>query len=84
MSAKTTQLRRMLDSGETEFILEAHNGLAARIVEEAGRTVLEDLDSANGIVLNGERVKGKAALFDGDVIQIGEVRLRYLVGDGAE
>ena len=36
MSAKTTQLRRMLDSGETEFILEAHNGLAARIVEEAG------------------------------------------------
>lgn len=26
----------MLKSGETEFILEAHNGLAARIVEEAG------------------------------------------------
>jgi len=26
----------MLTSGETEFILEAHNGLSARIVEEAG------------------------------------------------
>ncbi|MBT8065547.1 MAG: phosphoenolpyruvate mutase [Gammaproteobacteria bacterium] len=33
---KTTQLKQLLDSGETEFILEAHNGLAARIVEEAG------------------------------------------------
>ncbi|HMM77008.1 MAG TPA: phosphoenolpyruvate mutase [Gammaproteobacteria bacterium] len=33
---KTTRLRRMLQSPELEFILEAHNGLSARIVEEAG------------------------------------------------
>ena len=33
---KTTQLKNMLDSEQTEFILEAHNGLSARIVEEAG------------------------------------------------
>lgn len=33
---RTTQLRNMLTSGQTEFILEAHNGLSARIVEEAG------------------------------------------------
>jgi len=33
---KTTQLKNMLNSGQTEFILEAHNGLSARIVEEAG------------------------------------------------
>jgi phosphoenolpyruvate phosphomutase len=33
---KTTQLRNMLESQQTEFILEAHNGLSARIVEEAG------------------------------------------------
>ncbi len=33
---KTTQLKNMLSSGRTEFILEAHNGLSARIVEEAG------------------------------------------------
>jgi phosphoenolpyruvate phosphomutase len=33
---KTTQLKNMLASGQTEFILEAHNGLSARIVEEAG------------------------------------------------
>jgi len=29
-------LRNLLNSGRTEFILEAHNGLSARIVEEAG------------------------------------------------
>ena len=33
---KTTRLRALLESPQTEFILEAHNGLAARIVEEAG------------------------------------------------
>ncbi len=33
---KTTQLKNLLNSPQTEFILEAHNGLSARIVEEAG------------------------------------------------
>ncbi len=33
---KTSQLKNLLQSGQTEFILEAHNGLAAKIVEEAG------------------------------------------------
>jgi phosphoenolpyruvate phosphomutase len=33
---KTTQLRKLIESPETEFILEAHNGLSARIVQEAG------------------------------------------------
>ena len=33
---KTTQLRRLLAGDELEFILEAHNGISARIVEEAG------------------------------------------------
>jgi len=33
---KTSQLKALLQSDRTEFILEAHNGLAARIVEEAG------------------------------------------------
>jgi phosphoenolpyruvate phosphomutase len=33
---KTTKLKHLLTSPETSFILEAHNGLAARIVEEAG------------------------------------------------
>ena len=33
---KTTKLKTMLASSELEFIMEAHNGLSARIVEEAG------------------------------------------------
>ncbi|MBN2571279.1 MAG: phosphoenolpyruvate mutase [Ignavibacteriales bacterium] len=33
---KTTQLKNMLISPELEFIMEAHNGLSAKIVEETG------------------------------------------------
>ena len=33
---KTTQFRELLRSGRLEFLMEAHNGLSARIVEEAG------------------------------------------------
>lgn len=33
---KTTQLKKLLDSNILEFIMEAHNGLSAKIVEEAG------------------------------------------------
>lgn len=36
MSKKTTQLKQMLQSDQLEFIMEAHNGLSARIVEETG------------------------------------------------
>ncbi len=33
---KTTQMKQMLNSDHVEFLMEAHNGLSARIVEEAG------------------------------------------------
>lgn len=33
---KTTQLKEMLKSSEIEFIMEAHSGLSAKIVEETG------------------------------------------------
>ena len=33
---KTTQLKNMLRSSQLEFLMEAHNGLSAKIVEEAG------------------------------------------------
>jgi phosphoenolpyruvate phosphomutase len=36
MLKKTTQLKQMLQSDQLEFIMEAHNGLSAKIVEEAG------------------------------------------------
>ncbi len=34
--SKTTQFKQLLQSDQVEFILEAHNGLSAKIVEEAG------------------------------------------------
>lgn len=36
MARKTTQFRQLLNSGGIEFLLEAHDGMSARIVEEAG------------------------------------------------
>ncbi|MHC4342035.1 MAG: phosphoenolpyruvate mutase [Planctomycetota bacterium] len=36
MSRKSTRLRRMLERPGLDFILEAHNGISSRIVEEAG------------------------------------------------
>jgi phosphoenolpyruvate phosphomutase len=36
MVKKTTQFKQLISSPQTEFILEAHNGLSAKIVEEAG------------------------------------------------
>ncbi len=36
MIRKTTQLKRLLQSQQLEFLMEAHNGLSAKIVEEAG------------------------------------------------
>ncbi len=33
---KTTQFRNLINSNQLEFIMEAHNGLTAKIVEEAG------------------------------------------------
>lgn len=39
---KTTQLKSMLESPDLEFIMEAHNGLSAKIVQEAGAVSVSD------------------------------------------
>jgi phosphoenolpyruvate phosphomutase len=36
MIPKTTRLKQLLSSSQLEFLMEAHNGLSAKIVEEAG------------------------------------------------
>src|SRR5215212_4234675 len=36
MLKKTTQFKQMLHSNKIEFVMEAHNGLSAKIAEEAG------------------------------------------------
>jgi general secretion pathway protein A len=39
-------------------------------------TVIEDLGSTNGVVVNGQRVH-RRALGDGDMVQIGKSRFRF-------
>ncbi len=56
----------------------------AKIKTGGLRTLLIDLESSNGTWINGERVRGEAALFDGDEIRIGSVRIRFRTTDGSE
>src|SRR6478735_11406445 len=58
----------------------------AEFAVHAGTTVLTDLGSTNGSRVNGEWVTAPVTLFDGDIVQFGNVRLRYAAAineDGA-
>jgi hypothetical protein len=58
----------------------------AEFAVNAGTTVLKDLGSTNGSRVNGEWVTAPVTLFDGDIVQFGNVRLRYAAAineDGA-
>lgn len=55
-----------------DFVSTAH----ARIIPAPGGPVLEDLESTNGTLLNGRRVKGLSSLVAGDEIEVGTVKLR--------
>ena len=48
----------------------------AQIVSDRHQSVLEDLNSTNGVFINRKRVK-RQELVDGDVIQLGEHKLLY-------
>jgi pSer/pThr/pTyr-binding forkhead associated (FHA) protein len=48
--------------------------------EDAGQYSVEDLQSTNGTKVNGKRVRS-APLADGDEVQIGHTRFRFLIGD---
>ncbi len=52
----------------------------ARINANNGTVSIEDLDSYNGIRVNGDRIAGKTSLYLGDHIQLGDFRLQ-LSGD---
>lgn len=49
----------------------------AHLLREGRRTFLIDLDSTNGTFLNGERVRGRVSLRDGDQIAIGEITFHF-------
>ena len=58
----------------------------AEFAIHTGTTVLTDLGSTNGSRVNGEWVTAPVTLFDGDIVQFGNVRLRYAAAindDGA-
>ncbi|MBN2197504.1 MAG: FHA domain-containing protein [Polyangiaceae bacterium] len=52
----------------------------ARIVVDEKEVVLEDLDSVNGVEVNGERVTGRRSLAAGDHIQVGRQELVLRTG----
>jgi pSer/pThr/pTyr-binding forkhead associated (FHA) protein len=54
----------------------------ARLGVEGHRVTVEDLGSMNGVFVNGARVNGSRALFDGDWITIGSEELELAIGDG--
>jgi len=49
----------------------------ARITDDKGVVLLEDLGSANGTRLNGETVKEPEVLRDGDYLTLGQTTLRF-------
>jgi pSer/pThr/pTyr-binding forkhead associated (FHA) protein len=51
----------------------------AVVVETEEGIAIEDLNSTNGVFVNGERVK-RQLLKDGDAIGIGEASLRFVMG----
>lgn len=54
-----------------EFVSNRH----ARVFSRGSEVVLEDLDSTNGTILNGQKVRSLQSLRPGDSIDIGTVRL---------
>jgi transcriptional regulator with AAA-type ATPase domain len=51
----------------------------ARLIRDGERWLIEDAQSRNGTLLNGERVT-RAVLRDGDLLEVGAVILRYRAG----
>jgi predicted component of type VI protein secretion system len=54
-----------------------------KILRENGRFILQDLGSKNGTHLNGDRVKGRVPIQDGDEIQIALCVKLVFIGTGA-
>jgi general secretion pathway protein A len=57
---------------QSRFISRHH----AQVVSDQARSVLEDLNSTNGVFVRSQRVK-QQELADGDIIQLGEHKLIY-------
>ncbi|MCB9655109.1 MAG: FHA domain-containing protein [Deltaproteobacteria bacterium] len=47
----------------------------ARVVRKNGAVFIEDLDSYNGVRINGERINGRYEVKEGDLVEIGDFHL---------
>ena len=56
----------------TTFVSRHH----AVLLTSSEHCIIEDLNSTNGIVVNGQRV-GRQLLHDGDVVTVGKTHFRY-------
>lgn len=68
---------------ENDIILD-HKSISrhhAKLIREGSQYVLVDLESANGVRVNGTE-QDRAALEPGDTIELGQMRLRFVSGDG--
>src|SRR2546425_9115864 len=51
----------------------------AKLLKSNGAVYIEDLQSYNGIKINGEKIAGRAPITEGDRIQIGDYQLSLKV-----
>lgn len=68
-------------SSESDFCLRRSAGVSRRhckVVFEDGHFVVYDLESRNGTVVNGELVQ-RAVLHDGDLLELGTERMRFVI-----
>ncbi len=47
----------------------------AKIIKDNQGIAIEDLDSYNGVKINGDRIHGKSFLKDGDIVNIGDYKI---------
>jgi pSer/pThr/pTyr-binding forkhead associated (FHA) protein len=81
INRKVTNIGRTDDNDiaiDTRYISRHH----AKILAGPSATVIEDLGSTNGVYVNDQRVKGRAALTDGDIVMVGKTRFRFAVKPG--
>jgi pSer/pThr/pTyr-binding forkhead associated (FHA) protein len=58
---------------DSRFVSRHH----CQVVSSAELSVIEDLNSTNGIMVSGKRTR-RHVLIDGDIVEIGTHRLRYV------
>ncbi len=68
------------DEAEIRISDKFSSGLHARLYSRAGSWIVQDLDSTNGTLLNGDELQGESEVLDGDVIEIGDTKFRIELG----